>query len=65
MSLEKLYSSREVAEYLKVTPETVWNWIKAGRLKASKVGRSYKIREVDLREFIGQKYEVEISADAT
>lgn len=45
---EKLYTTDEVAELFKVTPYTVRNWIKAGRVKALKHGKSYKITQTEL-----------------
>lgn len=38
-----------------VTPETILNWIKAGRLKAFRtVGGQYRIRTEDLRAFMAE-----------
>lgn len=48
---EKYYTPDEVAEILKVTPWTVREWCKAGKLKASKPGRSWRIEEQDLLDF--------------
>lgn len=47
-----LYTVKEVAIILKVTYRTVWNYIKAGKLKAGKIGREWKVTETDLREFV-------------
>jgi excisionase family DNA binding protein len=47
-----LYTAKEVAIILKVTYRTVMNYIKAGKLKAGKIGREWKITETDLREFV-------------
>lgn len=47
-----LYTVKEVAIILKVTYRTVWNYIKAGKLKAGKIGREWKVAETDLREFV-------------
>jgi excisionase family DNA binding protein len=38
----------EVAELLKLNPQTVRNWIDAGSLPAHKVGRRVRIRRSDL-----------------
>lgn len=37
---EKLYTAKEIAEYLggKVTADTVWRWGRQGKLKRVKVG---------------------------
>ncbi len=50
--MEKFYTTVEVAELLKVTRLTVTNWIKAGKLKAAKIGTSWRITESDLKQFI-------------
>ena len=42
----------EVAECLGMSPDTVTTWIKAGRLKASRLGRFWRIRARDLEAFI-------------
>jgi excisionase family DNA binding protein len=47
-----LYTVKEVAIILKVTYRTVWNHIKAGKLKAGKIGREWKVTETDLKEFV-------------
>lgn len=44
----KVYTPTEVAGLLKVNPQTVWKYIREGRLRASKLGRVYRIRETDL-----------------
>jgi excisionase family DNA binding protein len=41
-----------MAERLGMRPDTVTTWIKAGRLKASRIGRFWRIRARDLEAFI-------------
>lgn len=50
--IEKLYSSEEMANILGVTKQTIYNYIKRGKLKATKIGRDYKAKESILKEFI-------------
>ncbi len=64
--MEKLLSTRKVAERLGVHINTVWNLIKGGKLKARKIGgngksrRHWRIKEVDLNDFIsGRSAEAE------
>ncbi|MEM3485148.1 MAG: helix-turn-helix domain-containing protein [Candidatus Methanomethyliaceae archaeon] len=52
MTLEKLYTIAEVAEYLKVKERTVKEWIWRKKLKAIKVGKSWRVSESALREFL-------------
>ena len=39
----KLYTIAEVADILKVTERTVYNYIKIGSLKAAKIGKLWRI----------------------
>ena len=47
----RLYTTKEVAELLKVTPRTVQDWIKSGKLPAMRYGRVLRIRAEDLAKF--------------
>ena len=53
-----LYTVKEVSIILKVTYRTVWTYIKAGKLKAGKIGREWKISESDLKEFVASSKNV-------
>ena len=47
----RIYTTKEVAELLKVTPRTVQDWIKSGKLPAMRYGRVLRIRAEDLAKF--------------
>lgn len=47
-----LYTVDEVAEILKVTKRTLYNFIKQGDIKAIKIGKYWRIRYIDLEKFI-------------
>ncbi len=49
--MEKFYSCEQVAERYGVKVATVWEWIKAKKLPAVKVGKLYRIKECDLVSF--------------
>ena len=49
----KLYNLADVSEIMGLTHRTIWNYVKAGKLKARKIGREWKVTERELREFIG------------
>jgi len=53
---EKLYSTDEVAAITGRTIETVREWIKEGKLPATKRGRSYNINESDLKKFLEARH---------
>ncbi|HQD52570.1 MAG TPA: helix-turn-helix domain-containing protein [Bacillota bacterium] len=51
------YTVPEVAVTLKVTPETVLNYIFAGEMTAEKLGNTYRITVEDLKDFLISKSE--------
>lgn len=51
---EEFLTVAEVAELLKLNPQTVRNWIDAGYLKAFHVGRRVRIVRSDLEELLEQ-----------
>jgi excisionase family DNA binding protein len=50
--MEEFFTKEEAAEKLKVSVVTVLRWLRAGALKGSKVGRSWRIKESDLESFM-------------
>lgn len=42
----------EAAEILKVKHNTIRDWLKAGKLRGSKIGRLWRIRQADIDEFV-------------
>lgn len=51
-----LYRSEQVAELCQVTTETVRNWIQDGKLKAVKLGKTWRVKRGDLLEFLNERY---------
>lgn len=49
---EEVYTVEEVQKKMKVTRQTVYNWIKSGALESFKVGRSVRITQTALDKFI-------------
>ena len=49
-----VYTAEEAAALLKVHVQTIRAYIKAGRLRASKLGRVYRIREADLYQLLDE-----------
>ncbi len=45
----KVYTLNEVAEILKVTRRTLYNYIKEGKLQAVKIGKSWRVEESTYR----------------
>ncbi len=48
----KFFTVEEVADLLKVDPRTIRAAIHGGKLKASKVGRHFRVGESDLKEYL-------------
>lgn len=47
-----LYTVQEIAQAMRVTPQTIRAWIKSGKLKAELVGKTYMISEQAIREYV-------------
>lgn len=53
MTLTKeVLTPQEVAEYLQLAPDTVYRYIREGRLVASKLGRQYRIPKKNIELFL-------------
>jgi excisionase family DNA binding protein len=52
MSFPVLYTPEEVADRLKVTRRSVYEWIKRGRLKGLRAGQYWRVSESDLLAFL-------------
>lgn len=49
---ERLYSVEEAAEALGISPLTLGDWLRAGKITGTKIGRKWRITERDLQAFI-------------
>jgi excisionase family DNA binding protein len=47
---------QEVAEILRVSSMTVYRLIKSNDLPAVRVGRSFRVRDVDVDAYLGSRY---------
>lgn len=47
-----VYTANEALEILKVTKRTLYNYIKTGQIKATKMGRDWRITEEALKDFL-------------
>lgn len=57
-SPSRFFSQKQVADQLGVDPKTVQRWIKAGQLIVHAFGRSIRISEEDLRNFIASRRKI-------
>lgn len=52
----KFYSTKEVAELLKVTERSVYNYIKDGKIKGKKIGGKWRVTEDNFKFYLtGEK----------
>ncbi len=52
----RFLTAQEVAELLRVSTMTVYRLIKAGDLPAIRVGRSFRVRDVDVDAYVSSRY---------
>ncbi|MBC7341606.1 MAG: helix-turn-helix domain-containing protein [Clostridia bacterium] len=52
---ERLLTPEEVADRLIVSPKTIRDWLREGKLKGIKTGKLWRIRECDLETFLGEE----------
>ena len=55
---DEFLTVNEIAERLKLNPQTVRNWIDAGRLPAFRVGRRVRIRREDFEAVLAHGLDV-------
>ena len=53
---DRFLTVTEVARALRVSNMTVYRLVNSGQIDAVRVGRSYRIRETDLRRYLEQRY---------
>lgn len=49
---KEFYKAEDLAELLEVNIMTIYRYIKAGRLKAYKIGREYRIDKMEFHNFL-------------
>ncbi len=53
--IEKFFTTEQVANILQMHPFTILKFIREGKLKGLKLGRVYRIKESDVKEFLESK----------
>jgi len=54
MEQKELYTARELAEKLRVNIMTIYRYIKAGKLKAYKIGKEFRIDKKEFQRFLNK-----------
>lgn len=49
---KEFYKAEDLAELLEVNIMTIYRYIKAGRLKAHKIGRDFRIEKSEFNKFL-------------
>ena len=55
--MEKMLTRKKAAEMLGILPATLSAWIKAGKIKAARPGRAYRIPESEIERLLEAKKE--------
>jgi excisionase family DNA binding protein len=58
----EIYSVPELSQLLSLHPVTIRNYIRGGRIRAQKVGRSWRISSDNLKEFLNGSSEFLMSS---
>jgi excisionase family DNA binding protein len=53
--MSELITVEQVARQLHVTPQTVWKYIKSGRLQACRVGNKYQFKQEWVDAFLDRQ----------
>ena len=62
---ETFYTTDEVAERLNIEKEVIRELIRKNELYAIKIGKSYRITDSDLQEFLSERYTRKKGSDET
>lgn len=60
---DRILTSEQVAQILQIHPFTVLKFIKQGKLKASKLGRVYRIKESEVMKLLNEHEEEKTSEE--
>jgi len=52
MNTQEFYTAQELADKLRVNIMTIYRYIKAGKLKAYKIGKDFRIEEKEFASFM-------------
>jgi len=54
MKEKNFYLAQELADSLRVNVMTIYRWIKAGKLKAYKLGKEFRIGKTEFNQFLNK-----------
>jgi excisionase family DNA binding protein len=54
MNTQEFYTAKEISEKLKLNVMTIYRYINAGKLKAYKIGKEFRVEKEEFEEFLRQ-----------
>lgn len=54
MNTQEFYTAKELSDKLKLNVMTIYRYIKAGKLKAYKIGKEFRVEKEEFEEFLKQ-----------
>ncbi len=60
--IKEFYLVEELAERLRVSNMTIYRYIKAGKLKACKIGKEFRIEQEEFNHFIKNSRRISIKS---
>ncbi len=53
--MERYYTPEQIADLLTVQKQTVYAWLRSGKLSGVKLGKIWRVSERRLQEYLGEK----------
>jgi excisionase family DNA binding protein len=54
MNTQEFYTAKEISDKLKLNVMTIYRYINAGKLKAYKIGKEFRVEKEGFEEFLRQ-----------
>jgi excisionase family DNA binding protein len=54
MNTQEFYTAKEISEKLKLNVMTIYRYINAGKLKAYKIGKEFRVEKQEFEEFLNR-----------
>lgn len=61
----KIYTMQEACDLLKITRMSMYRYMRAGKLKGSKIGRDWRFTEEQLKDFLNSTISTVTSEDSS
>jgi excisionase family DNA binding protein len=63
--MDELFTAEKVAAILQLSPKTIKDWLRAGKLRGCKIGRLWRVKPAELEAFIQASSRWRERAEAT